>query len=175
MFSALMQLGRQGLREKFHHLFQKSDSLNNTKAKENKLFAAYWYFLEEAERYISDGSMDDQSLTEGRHRALVEALQNHFKFIVIELENTDDAQVIFETLNTGGEPLAAMDLVRNSIFQRATREGSDVAHEVETCLNEFHDKFSDREIKQGRLKRRAADHYLTHALTAQTGREISIE
>ena len=32
----------------------------------------------------------------------------------------------------------------------------------------------DIEIKQGGPKRRAVDHYLTHALTAQTGREISI-
>jgi len=174
VFEDLMQKDKQGLIDKYHTFFQKNGALAKARVKEAKPFAAYWYFLEKAERYISDGSIDDERLVEEKLRTLTAALKIHFKFIVITLEETDDAQVIFETLNTGGEPLAAMDLVRNSIFQRATKEGPEVATEVELCLNEFHEKFWDREIKQGRLRRRAVDHYLTHALTAQTGREISI-
>lgn len=174
VFYDLMRLGRQGLREKYHRLFQKNGSLSEIKAKGIKPFVAYWYFLEDAERYILDASMDDEWLIKEKLRALADALRLHFKFIVITLEDTDDAQVIFETLNTGGDPLAAMDLVRNNIFQRATKEGPEVAREVEKCLNQFHDKFWDRDIKQGRLKRRAVDHYLTHALTAETGRDISL-
>jgi len=40
------------------------------------------------------------------------------KLVVITLGESDDAQVIFETLNSKGEPLLAMDLVRNNIFYR---------------------------------------------------------
>ena len=147
VFLDLLHLGKQGLRDKYYRLFQKNDALVKTRVKEVKPFAAYWYFLEEGERYITDASMEDTMLIEEKLRALVEALKSHFKFIVITLDETDDAQVIFETLNTGGEPLAAMDLVRNSIFQRATKEGPEIAYEVETCLNEFHEKFWDHEIK----------------------------
>jgi uncharacterized protein with ParB-like and HNH nuclease domain len=41
------------------------------------------------------------------------------KLVVITLDDNDDAQVIFETLNSQGQPLLAMDLVRNNIFHRA--------------------------------------------------------
>ena len=169
-----MKLGKQGLRDTYFHLFQKNDALLKTKVRAIKPFAAYWYFLESMERYIGDGSFYDPNLVVRRLEALLNGLTSNFKFIVITLEETDDAQVIFETLNTGGEPLTAMDLVRNNIFQRAMLEGNETAQAVEHLLNEFHGAFWDREIKQGRLKRKAVDHYLTHALTAETGREISL-
>ena len=46
------------------------------------------------------------------------------KLVVITLGEDDDAQVIFETLNSKGEPLLAMDLVRNNIFHRAEKQGA---------------------------------------------------
>ena len=58
-----------------------------------------------------------------RLTALSAALLEDFRVIVITLGAEDDAQVIFETLNSGGEPLAAMDLVHNDVFHRATRAG----------------------------------------------------
>ena len=62
-----------------------------------------------------------------RLEALLKGLLNRMKLVVITLGEGDDAQVIFETLNSKGEPLLAMDLVRNNIFHRAEREygGSD--------------------------------------------------
>ena len=51
--------------------------------------------------------------------SLWEALIEEFKVVEITLEEGDDAQVIFETLNERGEPLLAADLVRHNIFHRA--------------------------------------------------------
>ena len=62
---------------------------------------------------------EEQDILHSRLNALLEALVFHLKLIVITLNERDDAQVIFETLNSAGQPLLAMDLVRNNIFHRA--------------------------------------------------------
>src|SRR5438067_469516 len=74
---------------------------------------------------IPEGAAD---ATEQARRllALSTALFEDFRLIVITLSKEDDAQVIFQTLNSGGEPLAAMDLVRNDVFHRASRRNEDV-------------------------------------------------
>lgn len=41
---------------------------------------------------------------------------------MIELEDDDDPQVIFETLNARGVPLLPSDLIRNFVFLRATQQ-----------------------------------------------------
>jgi uncharacterized protein with ParB-like and HNH nuclease domain len=55
------------------------------------------------------------------------------------LSKEDDPQVIFATLNTGGQPLAAMDLVRNDVFLRAARKGED----EEILMKEYWHIFED--------------------------------
>ena len=68
---------------------------------------------------ISDETDTTQAI-ETRLEAMLTALLNRMKLVVIVLGEDDDAQVIFETLNSKGEPLLAMDLVRNNIFYRAS-------------------------------------------------------
>lgn len=83
--------------------------------------AAYWFFLTRTESFIAV----DESAAQKRFLALTDAIFQNFRFIVITLSKEDDPQVIFQTLNSGGEPLAAMDLVRNDVFLRAIRNGED--------------------------------------------------
>ncbi|PWI52070.1 hypothetical protein B5K03_21520 [Rhizobium phaseoli] len=54
-----------------------------------------------------------------RMEKLFEALRQGLAVVSIELEGGDDAQTIFETLNSRGVDLTASDLMRNFIFQRA--------------------------------------------------------
>ena len=82
---------------------------------------AYWFFAIRAEAFIAVDEGDART----RLLALADAIFQHFQFIVITLSKEDDPQVIFATLNTGGEPLAAMDLVRNDVFLRASRNHED--------------------------------------------------
>ncbi len=42
--------------------------------------------------------------------------------VVIELEENDDPQVIFETLNARGQPLLPSDLIRNFVFLQAAND-----------------------------------------------------
>lgn len=66
--------------------------------------------------------------------ALFEALRRHIQLVHIDLDDDDDPQVIFETLNARGEPLLPSDLIRNFLFLRATRQKKDVAEIYERLL-----------------------------------------
>ena len=100
-------------------------------------FRAYYQFCWWIDKFASHGPEEDSELdlasetkTGGeeevdelelkkRLEALLTAVLERLKLVVITLDESDDAQVIFETLNSKGEPLLAMDLVRNNIFHRA--------------------------------------------------------
>lgn len=107
-----------------------------------------------------------------RLNALSAALLDNFQVIVITLDEHDDAQVIFETLNAGGEPLAAMDLVRNDVFHRATRAGENVELLMESRWRAFEEPFWKELGVRGRIRKPRIDFFLSDTLAAETGREI---
>jgi hypothetical protein len=72
--------------------------------------------------------------SEGRLDLLVDAALSLFKIVVIDLEDNDDAQIIFEVLNGRQTPLSATDLVKNLLFLRA-----ELANEEE--LQILYDKY----------------------------------
>lgn len=80
---------------------------------------------------------------------LLTALINGFMVVDITLEEGDDAQVIFETLNARGEPLLATDLIRNDIFQRADSSGEEAKKLFDEQWKYFEDQFWTRKEKQG--------------------------
>ena len=94
--------------------------------------------------------------------------------MVITLSETDDAQVIFETLNSKAEPLLAMDLVRNNIFHRAAGQGESAETLFEANWRPFNAPFWKADAPRAKPRRPRIDHFLSHALTAQTGEEISL-
>jgi hypothetical protein len=117
---------------------------------------------------------DDVALRRRRLQALLEALLNHLKLVVITLDESDDAQVIFETLNSKAEPLLAMDLVRNNIFHRAEAQGEDSQTLFESKWRVLDGPFWKSDSPRAKPRRPRIDHFLSHALTAQTGNEISL-
>jgi hypothetical protein len=145
---------------------------------------AFAFFTWKIEDYVLYGDYDPE---EGRPSApevseqqrerlsaLLEALLNHLKLVVITLDETDDAQVIFETLNSRGEPLLAMDLVRNNIFHRAEAQGENAKQLFETKWRPLDSPFWKADSPRAKPKRPRIDHFLSHALTAQTGEEASL-
>lgn len=117
---------------------------------------------------------DTSEAIQARLEALLTALLNRMKLVVITLGEDDDAQVIFETLNSKGEPLLAMDLVRNNIFHRAEKEEA----EVEELYHELWDPFDHAWWKErapfARPTRPRIDHFLAHLLAAESGQKISM-
>lgn len=117
---------------------------------------------------------DTKEAIETRLEAMLTAVLNRMKLVVITLGEGDDAQVIFETLNSKGEPLLAMDLVRNNIFYRAEKQEA----EVEELYHELWDPFDHAWWREAapfaRPTRPRIDHFLAHVLAAETGNKISM-
>ncbi|RVB97870.1 DUF262 domain-containing protein, partial [Mesorhizobium sp. M7A.F.Ca.AU.002.06.1.1] len=77
--------------------------------------AAHAFFKDRIEKHVRPNGEYDAF----RMEKLFEALRVGLAAVSIELEGGDDAQTIFETLNSRGVDLTAGDLMRNFIFQRA--------------------------------------------------------
>lgn len=57
-----------------------------------------------------------------RAQALAAGLKDHLRLIVLDLDDTDEPQAIFETLNAHGTPLLPGDLIKNWILWQATKQ-----------------------------------------------------
>lgn len=149
---------------------------------------AYEVFKQRIEEFAKSGPSDaeassepvldegppDKEIVERRLEALLKAVLNRMKLVVITLGEDDDAQVIFETLNSKGEPLLAMDLVRNNIFYRAEKEGVSTEELYEELWDPFDDVWWREPAPNARPRRPRIDHFLAHVLAAETGEKISL-
>ncbi|MBK8464919.1 MAG: DUF262 domain-containing protein [Chloracidobacterium sp.] len=137
-----------------------------------KMVEAYFYFDSVLEAYIADTEIE--YTTEQRIAALHQSLNRDLQVVSIELENNDDAQVIFETLNARGQPLLPSDLLRNFIFRRAelNEENQDRLHEQ--YWMKFEDDFWQQEEKQGRFKRPRIDQFMQHFLALKKASDVNV-
>jgi hypothetical protein len=129
---------------------------------------------EDSETETIADETDTKEAIEERLEALLTALLNRMKLVVITLGEDDDAQVIFETLNSKGEPLLAMDLVRNNIFYRAEKQQAEVGDLYHELWDPFDHYWWRDAAPFARPRRPRIDHFLTHVLAAETGQKISM-
>jgi len=164
-----------------------------------KLLGAYGYFFERirhavesddleddfAETIMGDGDEGDtappsvgndseRTQMEMRLDALSDALIEEFKVVEITLEEGDDAQVIFETLNERGEPLLAADLVRNNIFHRADARQEKAETLFENYWKDFEDHFWSIAEKQGRYKKARIELFLANFIAGKMAGEVTL-
>lgn len=144
---------------------------------------AYNDFYMWVERFAWNGPSNEEGENNGkvssdvvrkRLDALLQALLNQMKLVVITLDENDDAQVIFETLNSKGQPLLAMDLVRNNIFHRAEKQKTPVNDLYEDLWDHFDDKWWSYNAVNSKPKRPRIDHFLAYVLAAETGNRIAV-
>ncbi|MBV9565825.1 MAG: DUF262 domain-containing protein, partial [Bradyrhizobium sp.] len=90
------------------------------------------------------------------------------------MDENDDAQVIFETLNGRGAELHATDLIRNFIFMRADREAADSATLYDTLWSPFESGFWTEEQRRGRLRKPRLEWFMQSALQAELGDTVDI-
>lgn len=163
---------------------------------------AYEFFLAQIEEFVKNGpgdeteiDIDDETAAVAdassapveedrfleRLSAVLEAVVFHLKLIVITLGPEDDAQVIFETLNSAGQPLLAMDLVRNNVFHRAeaqNRGKQDARARTERLYDEVWGPFDDAWWREpapnARPTRPRIDHFLANVLTTETGDRTTV-
>jgi uncharacterized protein with ParB-like and HNH nuclease domain len=153
---------------------------------------AYLFFAQVISDYLNDpeqaqvvaSASAPREVLERRAADLLDAVTRHLQIVAIELDEEEDPQVIFETLNARGVPLLPSDLIRNFLFLTAQRQDSDVEQLYDKFWAPFDADWSvpgekrpfwQEMIKQGRLKRPRIDLFLFHFTTLSIQQEIRID
>ncbi len=131
---------------------------------------AHTFFKRESKEWLLEVEGEERS---NRVAALNVVLHTRLQLVVIDLEPQDNAQVIFETLNARGTPLAASDLVKNHLLQTAEARGLDVEALYEDRWKRFDEPHWRKEQKQGRIKRPRIDAFLDYWLELRTLTEVA--
>lgn len=109
-------------------------------------------------------------------KLIMDALGHCFQIMQLRLDEEDDPQIIFETLNARGAPLTPSDLIRNFVFLRAARNQENVDALYDTHWRGFDEKpdetavakgakFWRKDERQGRLKSSRLDLLMYHYTT----------
>lgn len=143
-----------------------------------KMIEAYLFFHDQL-RLFYTGTPEEPPLASetplsSRLEECFQALKNALHVVVIDLEPGDDAQVIFETLNSRGEPLLPADLLRNYVFLRAGRLKENQEALYQQYWSKFDDDFWRHEVTQGRLRRPRSDLFMQHFLASRQMVDIPI-
>ncbi|VCU71385.1 hypothetical protein PIGHUM_03469 [Pigmentiphaga humi] len=126
---------------------------------------AIWNFAEWAKEWIvANGGTDAVE-------ALIMAVLNDLKVVLIQLEKDDDAQVIFETLNGRGAELHATDLIRNYLFMSVDSAMEDPAALYEEKWKQFEEDIWKVRERRGRITKPRLEWLIFSAIRAQTGQE----
>lgn len=144
-----------------------------------RMVEAYLFFYSQIDEFFL-GTATDKPLAadtplDQRVEECFQALKNSLQVVAIDLEQDDDAQVIFETLNARGEPLLPADLLRNYIFLRAARRGEPQEELYNEYWHRFDENFWRVEVKQGRLMRPRSDLFMQHFLASRQTVDIPIK
>jgi hypothetical protein len=131
---------------------------------------AYLYFHQTISDWL--GVPNDEEFMQ-RVATLYQAIKGDLSLIVIDLDEKDDAQVIFETLNALGTPLLPADLVKNFLFHSAEHQGEDTKklYDQYWLPLDADSGYWRKEVRQGRLKRPRLDLFLQHYLSLVTDEE----
>jgi hypothetical protein len=139
------------------------------------------FFGKAAADFLRDPSVPEDPYAEGppeerRAALLVATLLGLVKLVVIDLEDADDAQVIFEALNARNTPLSATDLVKNLLFMRAQAVGNDPQELYDRVWRRFdRDESWWRGLAGvGHAQRARQNWLLGDWLIAQRGRTINV-
>jgi Protein of unknown function DUF262/Protein of unknown function (DUF1524) len=142
-----------------------------------RIIGAYLFFYDQVMRSVTQREEIFGSETyepEEIVDAIIDAFTGFFRSVIIMLDNSDDAQIIFETLNSRGTPLLASDLMRNYIFLRAEQNKENVDNLYNSYWSQFEDKFWTVEQKQGRITKPRLEFLMSNVLADKTASEIQL-
>jgi len=130
---------------------------------------AYAFFFGEIESWL--GIEGDQ--IEDRVAGLYGAIRDHLRLVVIDLDEKDDAQAIFETLNARGAPLLSADLVKNALLSELSPADAEDAYRRYWQSFDNDGAFWRELVGRGHTQRARIETFLQHALTLLTGQPVS--
>ena len=169
-------------RQAEHGDFSAAMSATAPEVHQSKFAAARDYFGTAAASFLADQDVpadpySDGSDTEARAALLAATLLGLVKVVAIDLEDVDDAQVIFEALNARNTPLSATDLVKNLLFMRAQAQHQQDPQRLYDALWKRFDDDSDwwlGAVGVGHAQRARQDWLLGDWLIAELGRTINV-
>ena len=146
-------------REAFRHAMDNGLAVNDFE--ESLIVQAHEFFQLQVQQWLQDCS----GPMEHRIDALEAAATSLLQMVVIDLNDQDDPNIIFETLNDRGTPLEQSDLVKNFVLYREGQQSNIWGNLDETWWR--------REVRQGRLFRPRLDMLLNYWLGMRAGKEVS--
>ncbi len=195
LFTDIIRGDRDAIKKKYAEYFYKGKKRDQIYEYSTvpSVLRAYGYFFDRLRHAVETDDLDDEfiEVPEGeedetpgagssnlpkalRLDTIWQSLVEEFKVVEIVLEEGDDAQVIFETLNERGEPLLAADLVRNNIFHRADAAKEKAEKLFATYWKPFEDPFWSVGEKQGRYKKPRIEFFLANFIAGQIAGEVNL-
>lgn len=171
LFKLIVSSSLEKVKEQRKSNFYKNGHLKKSKAP--KMLVAYLDLLGRIEGFVKAQS-DVEIAASNALSALIGGFLQGFQLVLIELDEQDDAQEIFASLNGLAKPLSPFDLIRNDVFLRSKKLNEDPEELFEGRWKTFEEPFWSTMIRQGRSKRARTDHLIAHSVVAETGREISV-
>ena len=168
---ALEANDRDALKTIFPNSFTQRETIRKIGVRHPPSLEAIWFFTECFENWIKEGTDDEVAILA---EALATAILQDLKVVSIVLDEDDDAQVIFETLNGRGAQLHATDLIRNFIFMRADREGADSEDLYNIFWSKFEHSYWNEEQRRGRLRKPRIEWFIHACLQAELREEVDL-
>jgi hypothetical protein len=136
--------------------------------------------LQKAHRYFSEQSAEWLQLNgpeevQDRAEALEKTVRELLQLVVIDLGSDENAQEIFETLNSRGAQLSAADLIKNFVFQRLLEEGADTERAYDLHWKHFETAFWETEDSVGRLRYPRSSMFLNSFLVSRLGEPVAAQ
>jgi hypothetical protein len=168
------------LQLRYQASFTKAGTLYRTQTHPRPLETVCFFYDRIVEWLKDPGETKQRQALEALHRAIMRSLQ----IIVLWLDESDDPQVIFESLNGRGAPLRSTDLIKNFIFMSAE---SDVAAAAQSkgchtptmesdplilAWDEFDCEPWTEQVTRGRFTQTRLEWLIYYALQAETGVEV---
>lgn len=140
--------------------------------------AAYVYFRDEIKKWLERA--DSTTGPEAMLSALQEATEGLLQVVSIQLDESSDAQVIFETLNSRGADLTSLDLAKNALFRLAERQAPEGDEVRLLHASHWQPTLGDADywletVRQGRYTNERADLFLMHWLTMKMGKPPRVQ
>lgn len=195
LFIDIVSGNRTELRNKYgEHFYKKKEQIYNYSTVP-ALLSGYGFFYDHIKNAVESDDLDNEfspvtipneledcevptaqidSREEAKFDAIWRALVEEFKIVAITLEDGDDAQIIFETLNERSEPLLAADLVRNNIFYRADASAENAEKLFAIHWKHFEDTFWEVKEKQGRYLKPRIEFFLSNFISGQIADDVNL-
>lgn len=135
---------------------------------------AFAFFHRAVHDWLTDVEVPLPPDPAGRLTVLQDTIMDLLFVVAINLDDADNPQIIFETLNARGTALGALDLVKNALFAELEQRGNRAVELHDELWEPTFEAVSDEgywsnDTEQGRRSRSRSSWFLMHWLAAELG------